>query len=415
MSEAEAKEKFLLTIRAFHLLKSKEWKREDGEVKIKGEIFLDKDSCELILDIDKYSHALSDSFEVDGEKLAISESTLEKHNHEKVKIELVLGRSERAFFAENLEDMLNKQKFRVSHPDWFYIANEDFLYTGDEKPKAPMIKWYLSSIKLINLLKDICDHKDEKGGFEELELIFLQNEKLELPIKYDFSALTELKSFNKLQEKLSSNIHKDQIKSIFKTTLLDSLKGTKKDERFTWFINHFEEIYKTFENNVHLYISEFSFEKIREEIELYTREYIVKLNQTFAEIQNRILTIPLALIFVAGQTKETETVSPNNIIILLGAGIFSVLMFFLICNQKHTLEAIKKEIDAQKNNFEKKYTEMSKEFTENFRALNKRYRTQVFLLCFLSILVLVFFSASLFAFMYSTMSLKPELLSWLPL
>lgn len=106
---------------------------------------------------------------------------------------------------------------------------------------------------------------------------------------------------------------------------------------------------------------------------------ITRINKAFSDIQMQIITIPASLIAVGSSLKIGKDYSfVTNSVILLGALFFSFAVLYMCENQKDTLNNIKYEIDAQKNEFIKDpLFENNVEFNENFNILQKRYATQI--------------------------------------
>jgi hypothetical protein len=95
-----------------------------------------------------------------------------------------------------------------------------------------------------------------------------------------------------------------------------------------------------------LFVSNFSYDKVRSELEAAQVEYTAKIHKVFTDIQNQLLTIPVATVVVATQM-ELATGSDQfwiDTAVLMGSFIFVILVGFLVCNQKHTLDTLEKEI-----------------------------------------------------------------------
>ncbi|MFH7805540.1 hypothetical protein [Acinetobacter sp. BSP-53] len=287
-----------------------------------------------------------------------------------------------SFYYESLEILLREQPlFRSSLPDQIiYFKNENFIYV----PKSPNnekninIKKYIDCVELYNLLKTSSDHIS-KSIIDEESLFFLGKRRLEvvnnLSIKDDIK-IDKLNAFRSNFYEIE--IHKDPIKQIISDSLINYFNHDKKIS-INNITTNFDNIFEVINNNYNMYLSEFTFEKIKKEVEKFRTESITRLNKAFTDIQMQIITIPASLIVVASSLKTGKDFSIlANSIILMGAIFFAIAVLFMCENQKDTLDNIKYEINAQEKTFSSDpLFADKKEITSNFIILNNRYERQV--------------------------------------
>lgn len=302
-------------------------------------------------------------------------------------------RSSKAVFARDLEEMLvDTRSFRFREPASFFLAATHppipggYLHPDEKATRPARVARYHNTLRLIALLDEVSDKSDEKG--EEKELFFKLRRSLTLPIDYGADDLTEIDSscLTKIEALFQAEVHQHQTRDILKTALLDTLDGTR--QRFVDVLARFEDLFNRFDDNYLLFISEFSFEKIREQAEQHRLTYTAKLNAIFAGIQNKLLAIPAALVIVAGQIKGDEGISLGNSMVLLGALVFAVLMWLLIRNQKHTLEALHAEMERENRKLEA-HDEIREKLQHIYDDLDDRYRHHRRLLGWVTLVVLV--------------------------
>ena len=137
-------------------------------------------------------------------------------------------------------------------------------------------------------------------------------------------------------------------------------------------------------------MKEFSFEKIKSKFEHEKLEFTIKLNSIFSNIQNQILAVPLAMFLSSAQFNIENKFAFKNIVVWFAVIVFSLLLSFLIRNQKSTLTAIKAEIDQQQTDLADKYTEEKDYFSTVYTDLVTRYDTQNWLLLSVDIMVSIF-------------------------
>lgn len=159
-------------------------------------------------------------------------------------------------------------------------------------------------------------------------------------------------------------------------------------------LNKFSEGYKIF-------IADFSYDKVRNEFETFRIEYAGKIHKIFSDIQNQLLTIPVATVIVATNMKAVtaESICLANNAVLLGAWVFAILFVLLCINQWKTLTALSKEIDRQKKVMADDYPTISATFDDVFEWLGKRVKMQYnFLIIVIVVLIVGLGSAHYFYF-----------------
>lgn len=273
-------------------------------------------------------------------------------------------------FFYNIDDFLAAPSRRISSPSEFFIADIEYRFDGDKTNAPTIFKNYFQAVELFKALKSVA-YEIPKGN--DIELIFINNEKIHLTSKYDQNHLKPLDNLPSFQDDfISSQTHKEQKSTIIKTAIT-TLFNQRELIEFSEVISRFEEFFLQINNSYQLYVSEFSFLKIKAEVEKEKLEFITKLNKVFSDIQSQLLAIPAALILIGGQMEVTTYWSIKNILIWLGALSFSLLMNLLIRNQTHTLNAIKTEIDQQKDIIKTKHATVADRFLGIYEQLERRY------------------------------------------
>lgn len=288
-------------------------------------------------------------------------------------------------FFFSLEDLLSSPDLRVRPLTRFYVADQHFLVTEGVTDVPEDIQQYIAATKFFAMLAAAADHCITIGSIRTL--FFLQTEKLEItPIysKDDLCDLTKIDSFD--SNFVNTDVHAEQKKVIVKTVLLEMFKGQGKVE-FAKLLWKFGEFLERVNASYELYVSEFSFSKVKAEIEKEKLDATAKLNKVFSDIQNQLLAVPAALILIGGQMENRGEWTVKNILIWLGSIIFSVFMTLLLRNQRNTLKAVKQEIDQQWQQIEGKYQTIAPRFQDIYQQLDLRYRHQEWLIRTVSSLV----------------------------
>lgn len=319
------------------------------------------------------------------------------------------------FFAFSVDDLLKSSQRRQAVPAKFYLADTDFLYEGDYDNAPQMVRSYVDAVTLVGLFSPpLADHIVPKGV---PKLIFFHGEKIELLLEYTQADLTGLKGVAAFaKDFINTEAHVEQKKTIVKSILLEMKKEVEADKFSVGFImSRFDEFARRVSSSYQLYVSEFSFQKIKAEVEKSKFEALSKINKVFSDIQNQLLAVPVALIIVCGQMEAGNGFSLKNFFIMAGSLVFAIFMFFLILNQRNTLRTIFLEMAAEWDLIKGKHNAVKIKFDEPYRLLRKRYRYQTILLEAVGLVVLVSFAITVgMFFYYSNVDAVPAVaIAWL--
>lgn len=306
-----------------------------------------------------------------------------------------------ASFFLNLEEVLLSCDRRLFSLDRFYLVEGDcYCKYEDEGSYTEQIKNYFVAAKLANALLSIADHQGGIGS--EKTIIFLGKDKLEFTIDYTIADLSfdiDLSAFTGTY--LDSDIHREQKRTIIKTVLFEMFSG-RDVVPILELLCKFNDFVRRIDASYQLYVSEFSFEKVKEQIEKEKLDATTKLNKVFSDIQNQLLAVPAALILAGGQMVQEHVWSTKNISIWLGVVVMSIFMSMLIRNQRNTLQAVTSEIEQQWLQLEGKYHSVAVRFRTSYQQLNGRSRHQEWLIKIISFLVsLSLFITTLLLLYYS--------------
>ncbi|MDD2933777.1 MAG: hypothetical protein PHO76_07820 [Methylotenera sp.] len=292
-------------------------------------------------------------------------------------IELVVNDPKLAIgiVATNFDDLLSAPKARIKEPIRYFVIDNKFCVSDQEVPDS--IERYRNILKLISLLKQTAAYLDESAE----ELIFIQDGKYEVPIQFNANDLLkiDMASINRLLNSFEDDIHRDQKLAILAKSIQSVCSSAKPKERFQLLLEHLTDLLKSFSEGYRLFVADFSYDKIVNQLEVAKLEEVGKIHKTFSDIQNQILGIPVATIVVATQMKVALIIGYEfwvNTAVLVGCWVFAILGVFVLRNQLHTLKAIGDEIDRKKKQMLKDYKPVEDLITKSFPFLEKRLSTQ---------------------------------------
>lgn len=277
--------------------------------------------------------------------------------------------------ATDLDDLLVAPKARIREPARYFVVSEKFR--NSDQPVPDSIERYRNLLKLIALLKQAAAYLDKETG----ELVFIHDGKYELPIQFAAADLQrmDIASISRLLESFENDTHRDQKLAILAKSVQSVCNTVKPKERFGLLLEHLPELLKSFSEGYRLFVADFSYDKIVNQLEVAKLEEIGKIHKTFADIQNQILGIPVATIVVATQMKAASAVGYEfwiNTAVLVGCWVFAILSVFVLRNQLHTLNAIGDEVARKKQQMLKDYKSVENLITKSFPFLETRLRAQ---------------------------------------
>lgn len=392
MSASKA-DRLRLAVRVFRLLEDRDWDDWDDGREVSGTLPDSEENRRLAKELLKLNLLDDGPGTPGGGKVPVT-------------LTLLTLRSEEAYFARTLRAMLEEKiRFRFTGPEVLFVAEPEggaaagYLHP-DDADAPPEVARYLDTLRLVGQLERVADYVDWQG--DEASLFFKLHRTLSLPVVYGSGDLVDLEApgapgrLDKLERLLGSPTHGDQIRDILKAALIETLSFTA--ERFVDVLARFPELLRRFEDNYHLFISEFSFAKVREEVEERRLQHTASLNKVFADIQSKLLAIPVAMVIVAGQMKADGSTF-DNFVVLLGAVVFAGLMQLLISNQRNTLESVKGEIDRERGKLAA-YPQILPRLVAVYDQLNRRYLHQLRLLGWIELLVMIAVVFPLAVFLY---------------
>lgn len=365
-----------------------------GEIKASTLIFTFVTDLEVLDVLDSLNDDFGVAFDISGRVYDRSLLTIGLSYQFEVDLDLVKN-SGLCFFS-SWNDFL-KYKINLSVvPSFFYIVESGDLYIeGSEGNENPNIRCYLDTVDLIYCLDKCRDHFEIAASKEKI-YYFLYKSKIVIECKYSYDDIKHgIDGITTIKSWLEEEEHAEQRISIFKSSLYELLKNIDDDSKFSFVVKNFGAFSKRVIEDYNLYVSEFSFDKVRLEYKEKKREYIVKINDTFNSIQTKALGIPVSICLVAlkNSSSATLTNSPSSdFLIYCAVYIYAIMMFLLIVNQMHSLLTIRDEVKDQekrlKNEFYKQYDDIKSEFSS------------VYLRCRIQLLQMIVFISFIAGFVY---------------
>lgn len=306
------------------------------------------------------------------------------------KIKLYSNRIKKQNYFETFDELLkySNQKYPTEH---FYVNSLNFDSNSTvEKPKQ--ILSFEAITKLIALLTEFSDYQKNN------ELVFFQTKPLVIIIDYKESNLNSIINIDKLSEHILNSTDKEERKIIFLNELAASLlKIPNSDNRFIFLLDNFEGIFNDYLKSHMLYLQNFSYQKIKSEIDKEILDYSKRIQSVINDAQSKFVAIPAAFLIIISQFDLTGEKEFYNLVLFISAIVFSVLLELLLRNQFAALNFITDDVNRFKDSIDPKKIQTigNQDFDSTFLKIHKLYLKQK---KYLMIIRLIIWSTPIIAF-----------------
>ena len=245
-----------------------------------------------------------------------------------VSLELSISELSKIGFYDSCEYFILKNRYE--RPDTPYYIYE--LKTFDTDSHI-FIKQYTSIQNLISSIKRVAKHT-----FLDIEIenAIISNEKLSVIISFDYSSDALL------------SIDTDRLSKI--DLIIKTLDGDNLEKR-NLFTNEIIDLYNNCESAYSFYISNYSSNKLKFEIDSKAIEFTQKIQSVINEAQSRLIAIPSAFVLAALAMDFEKSQSPKNYVTIISLFVFALLIQLFINNQYTILKFINENIDEFKQLF----------------------------------------------------------------
>jgi len=287
-----------------------------------------------------------------------------------VDIELSLAKLNKLGFYENCEIFILKNKYK--EPTLLYYIEELDCYSSDTND---FLSKYRSIINLIDSIKEIAKLTYSDTDTDN-SIIFREDKSIFIPLIYNNSTINQLniKEIHKLN--LITNSFKEENsekKLLFINELIDYLIGKDEESKFEFLLLHFIEFYEKCNNAYQFYLSNYSYNKLKIELDSKALEYTQKIQSVINDSQTKLIAIPTAFVLIFAAFDYESLMSVKNIASIVGLLIFSLIIQLFLNNQKSTLNFIWANILSYKESFKGNKIEI---ISSKFLLVEKEFNKQ---------------------------------------
>jgi hypothetical protein len=293
-----------------------------------------------------------------------------------VEVELLLpdatGRSK--VVVREISELLEiDPRYCGAEPDEYFLLNYGWA-RGDVAPPEDVSR-YLRVLKLAGLLRAIADHAWEAPGRSMEQLVFFAGRKLTINIFYDAADLERAPSIAVLDRLASSLLapqHSRERRDMFKRTLVQTLAIHDEDSRFPELLRKLTTLSDTHEADVELFLSNFSFEKVKEEFQGRALEYVLKMSAASSELVTKVIAIPIGQGLLVSQMKEAPNNALANTVLWAASLIFSLLGILLVSSQRQTIGHVHNEYMLERGRVKERFPDLARRLDETIDRVRPR-------------------------------------------
>lgn len=291
-----------------------------------------------------------------------------------IEVELYDPRTAIGLLADSFDDVLRFQTGYVKESRYYLLPRQ--WASIDSLPPEIVVR-YRAILSLVKLLEESSAYLDK----DEQQLVFIDEGKFLLPVRYDAELLisVDLACVQSIMDRFGNDTHREQKLTVVAKAIQRICGPIKSTNRFEYLISQMQELLKQLDEGYRLYVADFSYEKILDQMETAKLEELAKIHKNFSDIQNQILGIPVATVVVATQLKEStgfDFAFWVNSAIMTGVWIFALLTNLVLRNQRHSLDALAAEIDRKERKVNIQYAKIKNIVGTIFPQLRRRLRDQ---------------------------------------
>lgn len=140
-------------------------------------------------------------------------------------------------------------------------------------------------------------------------------------------------------------------KLLFINELMEFLSNVTEENRFVYLLQNFNEYYSKSIDSFQYYIRNFSYNKLKSELDNAILDYSKKIQSVINDAQSKLIAIPAAFVLAAANIEFDNILSIKNIAILISLYIFALLIGIFLNNQSSVLNMIDINIQSYKGSF----------------------------------------------------------------
>lgn len=286
---------------------------------------------------------------------------------EPINLELSLSKLCNLGFYDTCETFVAKNK---------YETPKEPFYIYENKNSAIFRTKYAAVLSFIDSIKQISKHI-----FFDVNVYnaIISSDRKSVVICLDYTSKDiekldeeKIKKISFIEKALCENDFEKQ--NLFINELIDFVQ--KHNSQLQEIFDQIVELSQNCENAYLFYISDFSSNKLKFEINTKAIEYTSKIQAVINEAQTKLIAIPSAFVLAALALEFDKCLLPlsvKNAATSLSLFIFAILIQLFLANQKSILKIIESDVNDYKKEFDKTKIEL---LSEKFKCVSDSLKKQ---------------------------------------
>lgn len=290
---------------------------------------------------------------------------------ESIDLELSLYHLSRLGIYYSFDAFILKNKYQKPTIDYYIYDIDYFSYSNDNES----ILKYDAVIHLIEAIKHIAKHSYIDAGIEN-SILFREDKSTFITFEYSFNDIENIKTLEiEKVHSISSILEEDQSekKLIYINEIIDFVSMENESNRFKHLLNCFTQFYEKCNNAFQFYLRDFSYNKLKLELDSKALEYTQKIQSVINEAQTKLIAIPTVFVLACAAFDYSDLLVVKNIATIISLFIFAIIIQLFLNNQKSSLNFMSENIVSYKETFKNKNIEkISNKFSLVEDELNKQ-------------------------------------------
>lgn len=246
-------------------------------------------------------------------------------------------------YYETFEEFVDSHRYNEI-PQEFYIFDLD--YHNNVSPVNIKVNKFNELQSLISFLRKLSSFEKEVSG--GLELLFHKPDKV-CSINIDYN-ITDIDDINlneaiwRLENHVFENSDQETRKKLFTNEMINLLSSN--GYNFKNVLSNWNKIESSYRRSFQIYLSEFSFEKIKTSSQEYFHKLTDEIYSTINKFSGYILAIPVAYVLIIRLFDfEGKNLVKDTLLLIIGILYFIVIWAVLLNNINRAFKTIEEEID----------------------------------------------------------------------
>lgn len=301
-------------------------------------------------------------------------------------------------FYDTCERFVSYNKYKLQN-EGFYIYE---IKASNSDSSNSFISGYQVVMAFIIALESEAKHTFDDSNIKSL---VMSNEKYSVVLSLDYSTdnikhLTDMQLSNINIIASTLNGVKNEKRNLFVNEIIEFIKDKSKNT-LSLILEEIIALYSNCENAYSFYISNYSSNKLKFEIDSKAIDFMQKIQSIINESQTKLIAIPSAFVLASISMEYDKfwlSISIKNVVTIISLFIFAILLQLFLSNQKNILEVIEQDVSDFRESFQniQLRTTKFKYVDDSVKKQKRRFKTISWILWGIPVLFLLYLIVSFF-------------------